>query len=42
LRGESRHGDDDPERALTQRLTSRAPEKLAAVERALCFAVGLV
>jgi mRNA interferase MazF len=31
-----------PKRALTQRLTSLAPEKLAAVERALCFAVGIV
>lgn len=31
-----------PKRTLTQRLTSLAPEKLAAVERALCFAVGLV
>lgn len=31
-----------PKRALTKRLTSLAPEKLAAVERALCFAVGLV
>ena len=31
-----------PKRTLTQRLTSLVPEKLAAVERALCFAVGLV
>lgn len=31
-----------PKRTLTQRLTSLAPEKLAAIERALCFAVGLV
>ncbi len=31
-----------PKRALTKRLTALAPEKLAAVERALCFAVGLV
>lgn len=31
-----------PKRALTQRLTSLTTEKLAAVERALCFAVGIV
>ena len=31
-----------PKRALTQRLASLTPEKIAAVERALCFAVGLV
>lgn len=31
-----------PKRALTKRLASLAPEKLEAVERALCFAVGLV
>ena len=31
-----------PKRALTQRLTSLSTEKLAAVERALRFAVGLL
>jgi len=31
-----------PKRTLTQRLASLVPEKFAAVERALCFAVGLV
>jgi mRNA interferase MazF len=31
-----------PKRALTQRLASLAPEKLAALERAHCFAVGIV
>lgn len=31
-----------PKRALTVRLATLAPEKVAAVERALCFAVGLV
>lgn len=31
-----------PKRTLTQRLTSLAPAKLVAVERALCFAVGIV
>lgn len=30
-----------PKRALTQRIAALAPAKLAAVERALCFAVGL-
>jgi mRNA interferase MazF len=31
-----------PKQTLTRRLTALAPEKLAAVERALRFAVGLV
>lgn len=31
-----------PKRALSLRLATLAPAKLAAVERALCFAVGLV
>lgn len=31
-----------PKRVLTQRLASLTPEKIAAVERALCFAVGIV
>jgi mRNA-degrading endonuclease toxin of MazEF toxin-antitoxin module len=30
-----------PKRVLTQRIAALAPAKLAAVERALCFAVGL-
>ena len=31
-----------PRRSLTERITPLAPEKLAAVERALLFALGLV
>ena len=30
-----------PKRSLTRRIAALAPAKLAAVERALCFAVGL-